>query len=222
MLKRLTGFFTFWVILVLNVHSAQAQFGLAIKHVFDYEDIPSVEPGRSNDRLLQHGGQLALDYRIKVVNYGIVFGPELIAKMVRVKDVPLFDNNSLPTGSVKNIRSLGINIPVTIYPFHFDQCDECPSFKRQHFFQNNFFIQPVVGYEARNWVTDPAEVTETINEHFVIAGFGIGADIKAGKIVRFSPIVQYKYNFALNENAHYHSRLKPSMLEAGIRIGWGR
>ena len=204
-------------------NQAKAQFGISLKHAFDYEDIPNTTPNQPNERLLQYGGVIALDYRIKMVNYGVLFGPEIMAKMIRAKGIAIIDENSTEQiAEADQLRSFGINIPVTIYPFHFDQCDECPSFKKKHFFTNAFFLQPVVGYEMRNWTTDPADVIEDITEHFIVAGFGVGVDIKAGQIIRISPMVQYKQNFALNENTHYKTKLKPSILEVGIRVGWGR
>ena len=214
--------FTLIFFLTISTDKAFGQFGIAIKHAFDYEDIPNNVPGQVNERLLQHGGVIALDYRIKLVNYGIHFGPEIMAKMVRAKGIDIIDSNTEKIGEADNLRSLGINLPVTIFLFHFNQCDECPTFKRQHFFKNNFFIQPVIGYEMRNWTTDPADITEDINEHFIMGGLGIGVNIAASKLIKIQPTVQYKRNFGLNDNAHYKTKLQPSILEVGIRVGWGR
>lgn len=224
-MQRKIQYFTTTLILFFYFFSltdVHAQFGISFKYVLDYEDIPSNIPGKANDRLSQQGSQVALDYRIKLVNYGVLFGPEIFAKMVRIKGIDIFDASNLEVGRVKSIRSFGMNIPVTIYPFHFDQCDECPTFSRQHFFKNHFFLQPVVGYELRNWVNEPDNVVPEINEHFAMAGLGLGLDFFAGKYVKISPILQYKHYFPLTDNSLYQSKLKPAAFEAGVRIGWGR
>ncbi len=222
MSSKIFGFITLLFLALGFQNSGYAQFGVSIKHAFSYEDIPHTTPNQPNLSLLQHGGVIALDYRIKMVNYGVLFGPEIMAKMVKTKGIPIIDENTEQIGEVDKLRSFGVAVPVTIYPFHFDQCDECPSFKKKQFFTNAFFVQPVVGYELRNWTTSPADVIEEVTEHFVVAGLGVGVDIKAGDIIRISPLVQYKRNFGLNDNSHYKTRLQPSILEVGIRVGWGR
>lgn len=219
---RFLTFCTLITIISLFSEKSYGQFGLAIKHAFDYEDIPNSTPGQVNERLLQHGGVIALDYRVKLVNYGVHFGPEIMAKMVRAKGIDIFDSNTEKIGEAKNLRSFGFNLPVTMFIFHFNQCDECPTFKRQHFFKNNFFIQPVIGYELRNWVTEPSDIVDDINEHFIMGGLGIGVNIHASKLIKIQPTLQYKRNFGLNDNSLYKTKLQPSILEAGIRIGWGR
>ena len=219
---RPLNIFTLVFLISCFSYSANAQFGISIKHAFDYEDIPSAVPNQTNERSLQHGGVIAMDYRVKIVDYGVNFGPEIFAKMIRAKGIPVNDVGGIELGKVKEIRSFGINIPVTMYVFHFNQCDECPSFKRKNFLKDNFFIQPVIGYEIRNWTTDPTDITENITEHFIAGGIGAGVNIMAGKIIRIAPIVQYKRNFSLTENALYKTKLQPSILEVGVRVGWGR
>lgn len=214
-------FFTLLLIFVFT-GTANAQFGLAFKYVSGFEDIPSNVPNRTNDRLQQNGASLALDYRIKMVNYGLLFGPEVALKYLSTNGIDVYDVSNLEVGKVSSIKSFGVNLPVTIYPFHFNQCDECPTFKKANFFKNNFFVQPVIGYELRNWTTDPSGIVDDIKEQFVVAGIGIGADIHFGKIIRLSPIVQYKQNFPITDNVLYHQKLKPASLEVGVRLGWGR
>ncbi|MCO6459949.1 MAG: hypothetical protein J5I59_00980 [Saprospiraceae bacterium] len=210
------------ILITIFSYSASAQFGLTLKYVADYEDIPSNVPGRTNDRLRQDGGEIALDYRIKLVDYGVVFGPEVAVKYAAVKGIDIFDGGNLEIGKVDAIKSLGFNFPVTIYVFHFNQCDECPTFKKPNFFKNNFFVQPVIGYEYRSWDTTPADTPLKINDQYVIAGMGIGVDIHLGKYLRLSPIIQYKQGFPMVENPLYNKNLKPSFVEAGVRLGWGR
>ena len=132
-------FFTLLLIFVFT-GTANAQFGLALKYVSGFEDIPSNVPNRTNDRLQQNGASLALDYRIKMVNYGLLFGPEVALKYLSTNGIDVYDVSNLEVGKVSSIKSFGINLPVTIYPFHFNQCDECPTFKKANFFKNNFFV----------------------------------------------------------------------------------
>lgn len=204
------------------VNNASAQMGIALKYGLHYENYPGDVPGLPNKTEKMNAGIVALDYRLKLVNYGVAFGPEIYGKFIKPKELLLTSPEDPEGKYFESIRSIGLAIPVTIYPFHFDQCDECPSFRSKNQLTHTFFIQPVFGYEYRDWQIDAPTFPDPINEHMVVAGFGLGVDILLTKYLRLSPMAQYRHFFGMTERAYYDRKASAGSLELGMRLGWGR
>ncbi len=165
------------------------------------------------------GFNVAIDYRLRLINKRIEFLPEIGYTTVE----------SSTGSSSSKINLLGFHLNTNLYPFDLEGDCDCPTWSKSgNVFEKGFFVQVAPGVvRSVVKVGDGNTTVFDVEETFFEIGIGAGLDIGVSDFFTVTPLV--KYYFAPNVG-YYPSTAAPitfgpassnlNQLYAGIRLGF--